>query len=196
MRDAHPGDPQTPLPRPPLGPHEGPGSGNAEPAHAPGGARPSPLARLAAAVLPVVAASVLGQVATYPNIESWYAGLTKASFNPPDWVFAPVWTALFALMAFAVWRILRLPADRPGRTTALAAFFVQLALNATWPWMFFAARNPPLGLANIVVQLAAILVAIALFRRLDRAAAWLLVPLAAWVAFAALLNLAVWRLNG
>jgi tryptophan-rich sensory protein len=143
----------------------------------------------------VAAASVIGQIATYPNIATWYAGLAKPAFNPPNWVFAPVWTSLYLLMAFAVWRILRLPSATPGRGAALAAFFGQLALNAAWSWMFFGANSALLGLINIVPQLALILVTIALFHRLDRIAAWCLAPLACWVAYATLLNASVWWLN-
>ena len=95
----------------------------------------------ALAVIVVAAASVAGQLATYPNLEPWYAGLAKPSFNPPNWIFAPVWTTLFVLMAFSVWRILRLP-QTSARRTALLLFFIQLALNAAWSWMFFAAHSP------------------------------------------------------
>ena len=89
------------------------------------------------AIFAVAATSVVGQFATYPNLAPWYAGLVKPSFNPPNWVFAPVWTTLYLLMAFAVWRILRLPAASAERRWALSFFFAQLALNAAWSWMFF-----------------------------------------------------------
>jgi translocator protein len=150
----------------------------------------------ALALLPVAGASIIGQIATYPNLAPWYSALSKPVFTPPGWVFAPVWTALYALMALAVWRILRLPRSTPGRGTALLIFFVQLAFNAAWSWMFFAARNPLLGLINIVPQFVVILATIVAFHRLDRTAAWCLAPLAAWVAFASVLNFAIWRLNG
>ena len=155
-----------------------------------------PAARLAAAVLPVAAALVLGQLATYPNLSPWYAGLSKPSFNPPNWIFGPVWTALYVLMATAVWRVLKLPDGMPGRQTALTLFFLQLALNAAWSWMFFAAHSPLLGLLNIVAQLVIIGATVAAFWRLDRLAAACMMPLAIWVAFATLLNGAIWRLNG
>jgi translocator protein len=147
------------------------------------------------AVAVVVAASIAGQIATYPNLAPWYAGLAKPSFNPPNWLFAPVWTTLFALMAFALWRILRVP-NSQTRQVALILFFVQLALNAAWSWMFFAAHSPLLGLIDIVPQLAAIAATIIAFYRLDRLAAWCLVPLAFWVGFASLLNFSIWQLNG
>lgn len=147
------------------------------------------------AVAAVVAALLLGQIATYPNLAPWYAGLLKPSFNPPNWVFGPVWTALYMLMAFAGWRILR-RSPSPARRQALVLFFGQLALNAAWSWMFFAARSPLLGLINIVPQWLVIVATIAAFARLDRLAAWCLVPLAAWVGYAAVLNAALWWLNG
>jgi tryptophan-rich sensory protein len=147
------------------------------------------------ALVVVAAASVLGQIATYPNLATWHAGLTKPSFNPPNWIFAPVWTTLYVLMAFALWRVLRLAGSMPGRGAALALFALQLVLNAAWSWMFFAAHSPLLGLINIVPQLCVILATIAAFWRLDRVAGPALVPLAAWVAYAAVLNAAIWRLN-
>ncbi|MGO9233260.1 MAG: TspO/MBR family protein [Methylocella sp.] len=150
----------------------------------------------ALAIIGVSAASFVGQLATYPNLAPWYAGLAKPSFNPPNWVFAPVWTTLYVLMAFAVWRILRLPQVSAARRLALSLFFIQLALNAAWSWMFFGANNPLLGLINIVPQFLSILATVVAFQRLDRMAAWCLVPLVAWVAFASVLNVAIWRLNG
>jgi tryptophan-rich sensory protein len=155
-----------------------------------------PWLRAAIAILPVVAASLLGQWATYPNLAPWYAGLAKPWFNPPNWIFAPVWTSLYLLMAYSVWRILKAPANDADRRTALMLFFVQLALNALWSWLFFGLNNPFAGLMNIVPQLLVILATIHRFRRLGRSAALCLAPLAAWVAFAALLNFEIWRLNG
>lgn len=148
------------------------------------------------AIIAVTAASIVGQLATYPNLAPWYSGLAQPSFNPPNWVFAPVWTALYVLMAFAVWRVLRQPGTSSTRRLALGFFFIQLALNAAWSWMFFGANSPLLGMINIIPQMLIILATIITFHRLDRIAAWCLVPLAAWVAFASVLNLVIWRLNG
>jgi tryptophan-rich sensory protein len=153
-------------------------------------------------LLAVAAASVVGQIATFPNLSPWYASLAKPDFNPPNSIFGPVWTTLYVLMAFAGWRILRL---RPGthsrrvgtlRPPALALFFLQLILNAAWPWMFFAMHDPLLGLVNIVPQFLLVIATITAFQRLDGLAALCLVPLAAWVGFASALNFAIWRLNG
>jgi len=149
----------------------------------------------AVAIIAVAAASLVGQLATYPNLV-WHAALIKPSFNPPNWMFGPVWTTLYAPMAHAVWHILRLPEASAARRLALVLFFIQLALNAAWPWMFFGANNPLLGVINIVPQFLVILATVVTFHRLDPLAAWCLMPLAAWVGFASVLNIAIWRLNG
>ena len=151
---------------------------------------------IAVAVIPVVAASVVGQLATFPNLTPWYAGLVKPAFNPPNWVFAPVWTILYVLMAFSVWRVLRLRRRTGMRRVGLTLFFVQLALNAAWSWMFFAAHSPSLGLVNIIPQLAVVIATAVVFLRLDLVAAVALMPLAVWVAFAAVLNFSIWSVNG
>lgn len=155
-----------------------------------------PLLRFLIAVLPVTAVSILGSMATVPNIPSWYAGLVKPGFTPPNWLFAPVWTLLYAMMAFALWRILSLPKSLPGRSGAIAVFFVQLGLNCLWSWAFFGARSPLAGLVVILALIVAIVATIRAFRPLDRVAAWLLAPYLAWVAYATALNGAVWHLNG
>jgi len=109
------------------------------------------------AIIAVATASAIGQLATYPNLAPWYAGLTKPSFNPPNWVFAPVWTMLYVMMAIAVWRILRSLDASAARRLALTLFFIQLVLNAAWSWMFFGANNPLLGVINIIPQILVIL---------------------------------------
>jgi tryptophan-rich sensory protein len=152
--------------------------------------------RLGALALAAVGAtSVLGQIATYPNLQPWYASLEKPAFNPPNWVFAPVWTSLYLLMAFAFWRILRLPASQTRRT-ASTLFVVLLVLSAAWSWMFFGAHSPALGFVNIVPQLAITVATFLFFRRIDQLAAACLLPLAAWVSFATVLNFWIWHLNG
>ncbi len=152
--------------------------------------------RASIAVVPVIAASLLGQWATYPNLATWYAGLVKPAFNPPNWIFGPVWTALYLLMAYSVWRVLKVVDRDAERRNALALFFLQLALNAGWSWLFFALNSPLAGLLNVVPQFLLILATIVRFRRLDLVAALCLVPLAVWVGFASVLNFEIWRLNG
>ena len=147
------------------------------------------------AIIAVATTSALGQLATYPNLTPWYAGLVKPSFNPPNWIFGPVWTTQYVLMAFAAWRILRLPQPSADRRLALSLFFIQLVLNAAWSWMFFGANSLVLGVINIIPQLAIIFAMVIAFYRLDKLAGWCLLPLLAWVSFACVLNVTIWRLN-
>ena len=159
-------------------------------------ARPRrPWAGILIPVAVVIAVSILGQIATFPNIAPWYQGLNKPPFNPPNWIFGPVWTTLYGLMAFAAIRIHRLPRSADTRR-ALTLFYGQLALNAAWSWMFFAAHSPLLGLINIVPQLALVIATAVAFYRIDRLAGIAIAPLALWVGFATLLNASVWWLNG
>ncbi len=147
-----------------------------------------------AGVLSVAVSSVGGTV-TRPQIQGWYATIDKPWFNPPNWVFAPVWTILFAMMAVAFWRILQVPRGTPGRTGAIVAYLVQLALNAGWSLAFFGMNSPGLGLVVIGCFLVAIAVTVRRFAALDRMAAWLLAPYLAWVSFATMLNASIWWLN-
>ena len=134
---------------------------------------------------------VAGQV-TAPNIASWYAHLAKPSFNPPNWVFAPVWTALYVLIAVAAWRYWRVAG---WRSKGLALWLIQLALNFAWSFIFFGAHNPGAALADLVVLWLAIAATLTVFWRTDRPAGVLLIPYLAWVSFAGLLNFWVWQLN-
>jgi benzodiazapine receptor len=135
--------------------------------------------------------SALGGLAAAPAIREWYEPLEKPSWTPPEWVFGPVWTLLYALMAVAGWLVWR---EGRSRIAALL-FLLQLALNAAWPWLFFARQRPDWAFFDVVVLAIAIVATMAAFYRVRRRAAFLLVPYLAWVVFAATLNLAVWRLN-
>lgn len=148
-----------------------------------------------ASAIPVAAAGMSSSLVTPQSIAGWYGALAKPAFTPPNGLFAPVWIALYVAMAYAVWRVMALPARTPGRRAALAWFFIQLALNAAWPWAFFGARSPAAGAATILALLASLLVTIHLFRQVDRVAALLLAPCAAWVGYATYLTFGVWRLN-
>lgn len=147
------------------------------------------------AIVPVVAASLLGNAVTIPQIPTWYPTLVKPFFNPPNWLFGPAWTLLFALMAYGVYRILRLPADMSGKARALIVYHAQLGLNVLWSCVFFGLQSPLGGVFVIVPFLAMILAMIAAFRPLDRLAANLQWPYVAWVSFATLLNVSIWWLN-
>ena len=124
----------------------------------------------------------------------WFAALKKPSWNPPGWVFGPVWTALYAMMAVAAWLVWR-RGGFAAQGRPLGAFLAQLALNALWTPLFFGLHRPGVAFAEILLLWLAIAWTIALFWRVQRAAAWLLVPYLAWVGFAAVLNGTLWRLN-
>ena len=121
----------------------------------------------------------------------WYASLRKPSWNPPSWIFGPVWAALYTMMAVAAWLVWR----RGGPRRALALYGVQLALNAAWTPIFFGLKMPGPAFVEILLLLAAIVITARAFARTSLAAALLLAPYIAWVAFAAFLNFTLWRLN-
>ncbi len=154
-----------------------------------------PIAAAALSAGPILAAALLGNAATIPNIAVWYEGLAKPALTPPNWVFGPAWTILYVLMGAAFYRLLRGDPAARGRKRAIGLFVAQLVLNAAWSFAFFAAHSPALGLAVILPMEALILATIAAFWPLDRAAALCLVPYAAWVAFATYLNAGVFALN-
>lgn len=137
---------------------------------------------------------LLGARWTAPEIPRWYATLSKPPFNPPAWIFGPVWTILYLLMAIAAWRVSEAEAS-PARTAALTLFLVQLALNMLWSWIFFSRHAIGAALVEVIVLWVAIGVTTILFRRIDSAAAYLMVPYWAWVTFASVLNGALRRLN-
>lgn len=124
----------------------------------------------------------------------WYGALKKPAWNPPSWVFAPVWTALYTMMAVAAWRVWRQGGWKQQRRP-LSLFLAQLALNAAWTPLFFGLRRPGVAFAEIVLLWLAIAATIAAFRPVSRTAMLLLVPYLIWVSFAAALNFTLWRLN-
>jgi translocator protein len=137
---------------------------------------------------------VLGGLWTGPEIPRWYRTLIKPSFNPPGWIFGPVWTTLYLLMAIAAWLVFNAPASS-ARTVGLSFFAVQLALNLAWSWIFF--RKHAIGAAAVEVALlwCSIGATTLLFSQVSAAAAWLMAPYLAWVSFASILNVTIWRLN-
>ena len=124
----------------------------------------------------------------------WYAALEKPAWNPPDWVFAPIWTTLYLLMAIAGWRVWRTARFQAGQK-ALGVFAVQLGLNVTWSFLFFGLHRIDLALFEIVVLLVVIVANAIMFARIDRLAGALFVPYVLWVAYATQLNASLWFLN-
>ena len=149
----------------------------------------------ASAILPVLVASVLGAIATRPNVATWYAQLAKPAFNPPVWVFSPAWTLLYIFMAYALFRVLQNSRAGRARAAAIVCFLVQIALNAAWSWAFFADQSPVGGLIVIAPLWLAIAATVIVFWPIDRWSGILLLPYLAWVSFAAALNLEIFRLN-
>jgi translocator protein len=124
----------------------------------------------------------------------WYAELAKPRWTPPGWVFGPVWTTLYVLMALSAWLVWR----RDGFSRAsgpLGIYLVQLVFNAAWTWLFFGLKRPDLAFAEIIVLWLLIVATIVAFLRRQRLAAVLLVPYFLWVTFASFLNFEIWRLN-
>lgn len=140
-------------------------------------------------------AMLFGSLFTSPAIRSgWYALLEKPAFNPPAWVFGPVWTLLFVLMAVAAWQVWERESRQPVRLP-LFLFFAQLLLNVTWSLLFFGMGRPDLAFAELLVLWSLILAVTVLFYRIRPSAGFLMVPYLAWVSFAAVLNGFIWRLN-
>lgn len=150
---------------------------------------------LAVFILVCFGAAGIGSWFTTPALGSWYAELRKPAWNPPGWIFGPVWTVLYLLMAIAAWLVWRKAGFGAGRT-ALVLFAVQLVLNVAWSALFFGQHNPGAAFVDIVLLWLAIAATAAAFRPFSPAATWLLAPYLAWVTFASALNFAIWRLNG
>ena len=132
---------------------------------------------------------------TTAGVNGWYAVANKPSFNPPNWVFAPVWTALYLMMGIALWLVWKKDGVKTGRRTALILFAIQLLLNFAWSFIFFYAHQPGWAFAEILLMWVSIMLTIIWFGKVSPAAAWLLVPYIWWVSFASLLNFYIWKLN-
>ncbi len=138
-------------------------------------------------------AAFIGSYFTTPRIQTWYSTINKPFFNPPNWIFGPVWSILFLLMGislFLVWR----KAEGKGNT-AITLFLAQLVFNVLWSVSFFGFESPLLGFLVIIVLWALILGTIVSFARISRLAAYLQIPYILWVSFAAVLNLSLLLLN-
>ena len=146
-------------------------------------------------VLVCVVAGGLGAVATTPEIDGWYRTVVKPEWNPPDWVFGPVWTTLFVLMGISAWLVWKL-AGFQETAIPLSLFAVQLILNVTWSWIFFGMHQIGWAAVEIVILWLAILATTVAFFRRSKPAGWLLMPYLGWVTFASVLNFAIWQLNG
>lgn len=141
---------------------------------------------------------VVGSIFTIPSIPVWYSNLAKPWFNPPSWLFSPVWTILYILMgsaAFLVWQTKSNKKIKSLKNAAITLYLIQLLLNSLWSYLFFGLKNPSLALAEIVLLLLTISATTYYFWKINRTAAYLMLPYIAWVSFATILNVAIWQLN-
>jgi benzodiazapine receptor len=155
----------------------------------------SRLSRLVSAIVVCQLAGVVGSLFTVSSIPTWYAGLEKPFFAPPNWLFAPVWIFLYALMGVSLYIVWNQGTSKAAVRTAMYTFGVQLVLNALWSALFFGLESPLLGLVGIVALWVAIVVTIFRFYRVSKKAGLLLLPYIVWVTIATILNLSIWLLN-
>jgi len=151
--------------------------------------------KLAVSVLVCLSAGFIGSFFTTPSIPTWYATLNKPSFNPPNWLFAPVWTTLFILMGIAAFFIWRKGLKKKEVKSALIIFLFQLIFNTLWSFLFFKFHSPFWALADIAVLWVLILLSLIKFWKINKAAGILLIPYLLWVSFASFLNYTIYRLN-
>lgn len=156
---------------------------------------PSPAVRYAITILGTVLLGFAGGLFTSGALEPWYAQLDKPFFNPPDRVFAPVWTILYILMGLAAGLVWNSSAPPVPKQRALLLYGVQLALNLLWSLLFFGLKDPVFALVEIIVLTGTIVWCMVLFRQADARAAILLVPYLLWVCFAVVLNASIVALN-
>ncbi|WP_421808648.1 TspO/MBR family protein [Flagellimonas sp.] len=146
-------------------------------------------------VLICLAIGFLSSIATQSSVNDWYLTLAKPSFTPPNYLFAPVWTALYIMMGVAAGIVWSKGYHHIWVKTALYHFVFQLLLNALWSIVFFGLKNPLGGMIVILALLTMIILTIKWFRVISKPAAYLLVPYVLWVAFASALNYKIWELN-
>ncbi|HTK33399.1 MAG TPA: TspO/MBR family protein [Candidatus Paceibacterota bacterium] len=151
--------------------------------------------KLVSAIVLSELAGIVGSFFTVSSITTWYADIIRPTFSPPNWIFGPVWTTLFALMGIALFLVWQKGLAQRDVKIAVALFLAQLILNVCWSIIFFGAHNPGGAFVEILFLWIAILATIIAFFKISKLAGYLLVPYIAWVTFAAFLNYAIWTLN-
>jgi len=152
--------------------------------------------KIAIALVVCLAVGYSASTVTRPSVETWYPTIAKPVFNPPNWIFMPVWTLLYILMAVAaglVWDKIKEQNEEVKK--ALGFFLIQLTLNAVWSYLFFGLKNPMLALIEIALLWLMIYETFLKFVKINKTAGYLLIPYLAWVGFAAVLNASIWWLN-
>ena len=153
-----------------------------------------PIVKLIISIIIPLAVGAISGFFTASSVKDWFVTLNKPSFNPPSWLFAPVWTTLYIMMGIAFYIIWNSHAKLEKRYTGYTYYWIQLGLNFLWSFLFFYYRRPDLSLVEIILILI-IASTIVSFRKVSQTAAWLLAPYLCWVAFATALNFEIWRLN-
>lgn len=153
------------------------------------------LPKILIAVLVCLGIGFFSGFATQSSIDTWYETLTKPSFNPPNWIFAPVWTFLYILMGIAAGIVWSKGYYHKWVKTAMYHFIFQLLFNGLWSIVFFGFRSPGLAFLVIIVLLVLILLTYKWFKIVNKTAAYLLIPYLLWVGFATILNFSIWQLN-
>jgi len=141
------------------------------------------------------AVGLLASSVTLPAIPTWYADLNKPPFNPPNWLFGPVWTTLYTLMGISAAAIWHADVADRAKKFALALFGIQLMLNGIWSFLFFGFQSPLLAFIEILFLLVAIIFTFLRFKEIKAWTGWLLLPYLAWVTFASILTLSIYILN-
>ena len=153
--------------------------------------------RILVLVVTCLAVAYFSSLVTRPSVETWYTTIEKPSFNPPNWLFAPVWTTLFVMMGIAgglVWHEINSP-KREEVKKAMLFFAIQLGLNALWSYLFFGLKNPLLALIEIILLWLMIYETYIKFAKINKISGYLFVPYLLWVSFATVLNASIWWLN-
>jgi len=151
--------------------------------------------KLVVSIVACLAAGAIGSIFSRSAIPTWYATLEKPAFNPPNWVFAPVWTVLYILMGIAAFLVWCKGLENRQVRIALIVFLIQLILNTLWSVIFFGLESPLYGLIVISFLWVAILVTVIKFFKISRVASVLMWPYLLWVTFAVVLNSSIWLLN-
>lgn len=147
-----------------------------------------------AVAIPLLVGSLSGFF-TVTGVESWYQTIEKPSWNPPNWIFGPVWTTLYIMIGIALFLVWKEDTSEELKKIAFNLFAVQLILNFFWSFIFFTQQQPGWALVEIIAMWFFILMTIFAFAQVNKTAAWLLVPYISWVSFAIILNYTIWQLN-
>ena len=137
-------------------------------------------------------ASFIGGLVTFTFKEPWYSELTKSNFNPPDWIFAPVWTTLYLMMTLAIWFFWH---SKNREMSTIYIYFIHIVFNTTWSVVFFGFHNIFLALVNLIILILLIVILILRFGRVNKVSSYLMIPYLLWSSFALFLNINLLILN-